>query len=119
LRVKKSLVGVFGVFGLFGLASVLASNGCGSSGDGSGTYASALTSCSTYCDAYIAAACAPAAYPTDGQCKVSLCTPIPTMASAGCYSATKSWYDCRRAQADICGDTGCTNQAAAAVDVCR
>lgn len=115
---RKSLLGLFG---LVGLAAVLATNGCGDSGDSGandGTYVSALTSCSNYCDAYIAAACSPAAYPSDGQCKVSLCTPIPNMASAGCYMATKGWYDCRRAQADICGDAGCNDQAAAALTAC-
>jgi hypothetical protein len=40
------------------------------------------------------------------------------MGSAGCYAATKSWYDCRKAQSDICADTGCANQAAAAMDAC-
>lgn len=111
---RKSLVGLFC---LLGLASGLGTNGCGGSADGGGTYASALASCSDYCEAYFAT-CAPPAYPSDGQCKISLCSPIPSMASADCYAATKSWYDCRKAQADLCGDTGCTAQAAAAQSAC-
>jgi hypothetical protein len=115
-QVGKSLVGIFG---LMGLAAVLAAGGCGdsgNSGDSAGTYASALESCSAYCEAYVAAACTPT-YPTAGQCKISLCSPIPSMASAGCYTATKSWYDCRKAQSDICA-SGCTDQATAAAAAC-
>lgn len=82
-----------------------------------GTYASALGSCTAYCETYFAA-CSPPAYPTDGQCKISLCSPIPSTASADCYSATKRWYDCRKAQADLCGDSGCADQAAAAQSAC-
>ena len=114
---RKSLVGLVG---LLGLAAVLASNGCGDSGgsgDNSGTYATALESCSAFCEAYFAAACSPM-YTADGFCKIDMCSPIPAMASVGCYSATKSWYDCRKAQSDICSATGCTSQAAAAVDAC-
>jgi hypothetical protein len=115
--VRKSFVGFFC---LLGLASGLATNGCGGSGgsaDTGGTYATALGSCSDYCERYFAA-CHPPAYSDDGFCKIDLCSPIPQMASADCYSATKSWYDCRKTQADLCGDTGCTNQAAAAASAC-
>ncbi len=110
----KSLIGMFG---LLGLAAVLATSGCGDSGDSGATYGSAIESCAVYCETYFAA-CAPAAYMTHGQCKIALCSPIPSTASAGCYAATKSWYDCRRAQSDLCGDTGCTAQATAALDAC-
>jgi len=115
--VKKSLVGLVCVLAL---VSGLATQGCGDSGnsaDTGGTYASALESCSQYCETYFAA-CAPPAYATAGQCKISLCSPIPSMASAGCYSATKSWYDCRKAQADLCADAGCAEQASAAQSTC-
>ena len=114
---RKSLVGLFC---LLGLASGLATNGCGSSGDGTasgGTYGSAIESCAEYCETYFAA-CAPPAYPDAGQCKISLCSPIPQMASADCYTATKSWWDCRKTQADLCGDTGCADKAAAAQSAC-
>jgi hypothetical protein len=112
--VKKSLVGILG---LVGLAAVLATNGCGDSGESGGTYSSAIESCSAYCETYFAA-CAPPQYTTHGQCKITLCSPIPSMASAACYAATKTWYDCRKAEADLCGDTGCTAQATAALDAC-
>ncbi len=114
---RKSLLGLFC---LLGLASGLGTNGCGGSGnsaDSGGTYASALASCSDYCEAYFAA-CAPPAYTTNGQCKITLCSPIPSTASVDCYAATKSWYDCRKAQADLCGGTGCTDQAATAEAAC-
>jgi hypothetical protein len=92
--------------------------GCGgSSSDNSGTYGAAIESCAEYCEAYFAA-CAPPAYSTAGQCKISLCSPIPSMASVDCYSATKRWYDCRKTQSDLCADTGCTDQAAAAQSAC-
>ena len=114
---RESLVGLFG---LLGLATGLAANGCGSSGDGGGgaaTYASALESCSAYCEAYFAAACDPS-YTAAGFCKIDKCSPIPSAASAGCYTATKSWYDCLKAQSDICGGTGCTDQEAAVPGAC-
>ena len=57
-------------------------------------------------------------YPTAGQCKIDKCSPIPATASTGCYTATKSWYDCLKAQPDICGATGCTEQAAAVPGAC-
>ena len=113
---RKSLIGLFG---LLGLASGLAASGCGSNGDSgaSGTYASALESCSAYCEAYFATACAPT-YPTAGQCKIDKCSPIPAAASASCYTATKSWYDCLKAQSDICAGSGCTDQGAAVPGAC-
>ena len=114
---RKSLVGLFG---LLGLASGLGASGCGSNGDSGasgGTYASALESCSAYWEAYVAAACAPT-YPTAGQCKIDKCSPIPAAASAGCYTATKSWYDCLQSKSGICGSTGCTDQEAAALAAC-
>ena len=105
-----------GLFGLLGLASGLAANGCGSNGDSGGTYATALESCSAYCEATFAAACAPT-YPTAGQCKIDKCSPIPAAASADCYTATKNWYDCLKAQSDVCGG-GCTDQGAAVPGAC-
>ena len=112
---RKSLVGIFC---LLGPASGLATNGCGSSGAASpATYGAAIEACAEYCETYFAA-CAPPAYSTAGQCKISLCSPIPQMASVDCYAATMSWYDCRKAQTDLCGDTGCTDKAAAAQSAC-
>lgn len=102
---------------LLGLASGLATNGCGSSGAAGNTYGAAIEACAEYCETYFAA-CAPPAYSTAGQCKISLCSPIPQMASADCYAATVSWYDCRKTQTDLCGDTGCTDKAAAAQSAC-
>ena len=111
---RKSLVRLFG---LLGLAAGLATSGCGGSGDTPGTYATALESCSAFCEAYFAAACDPT-LTADGFCKIDMCSPIPSMASVGCYSATKTWYDCRKAQSNICADTGCTSTATAALDAC-
>jgi len=115
--VQKTLIGVLG---LLAATVGLSSSGCGESGSSAGggdSYGAAIESCSAYCETYFAA-CAPPAYSTHGQCKIALCSPIPSMASAGCYAATTSWYDCRRGQSDLCGDTGCTAQAAAALDAC-
>ncbi len=112
---RRSLVELVG---LWALASCLGSSGCGgSAGSSGGTYAAAIASCSDYCEAYFAA-CSPPAYSTSGQCKITLCSPIPTTGSAGCYSATTTWYDCRKAQADLCANTGCTDQGAAAQSAC-
>jgi hypothetical protein len=117
-RVRRT---VAGLFGLVSLVSVLAAAGCGSSRDSAAngsTYGAAIESCSQYCEAYVAKGCSSPAYPNDGQCKISTCSPIPQMASASCYSATSSLYACLKGQSDVCGDGGCTTQATAAVDAC-
>jgi len=112
--VKKSLLGLFGVFGL---VSVLSASGCGSSSGGaSASQADAVASCNAWCDAYIAAACADPLYTSAADCKTTECS--PETASAACYAAVKALYDCEKTQADICGDTGCTNQVGAAISAC-
>jgi hypothetical protein len=111
-RVKKSLLGLFGVAGL---VSVLAASRCSSSGS-SATLAEATASCNAYCDAYIAAACTDSLYTSADECKTTECA--PETGSASCYAAVKAFYDCEKTQADICGDTGCTNQLGAAISAC-
>jgi hypothetical protein len=112
--VKKSLLGLFG---LLGLVSVLATSGCG--GDSNSSTSDAVTSCNAYCDAYFAVtpACADPAFPSAAQCKTDECTPPPGV-TAACTSAAKTYYDCRKAQADLCADTGCDSQLAALATAC-
>ena len=91
----------------------------GSSGGQGGSNANpAIASCNAYCDAYIAAACPTPTYSSASECKSSECGSIPTTATAACYAAVKTFYDCERTQADICGDTGCVNQFTALLGAC-
>ena len=85
--------------------------GCGSSSS-SGNSAATQTSCNAYCTAYLAAACNPSMYPSMAECTAGECTPIMS-APGGCQAALKTYYDCRKAETDICADTGCDSQAAA------
>jgi len=111
--VKKSLVGLFG---LVSLVAGLAVSGCGgSSGANTGP---AIASCNAYCDSYISAACASPIYTTAAECKSGECT-IPSGVKQGCADATKTYYDCRKTQADICADNGCDTQAAALLPACQ
>jgi len=112
--VKRSFVRLFG---LLGLASSLAAAGCGGGGDSPATYGSAIESCSQYCEAYVARSCVPT-YTDDGFCKIDKCSPIPQTAPADCYAATQSLWVCLKAQSDICTNTGCANQEAAALAAC-
>ena len=107
-----------GVFGVLGLVAALATVGCGGS-DGDNGHAATLTSCNAYCDMYGAAACGASGLFTDAaDCKTSECQPIPAAAPSGCQSALKTYYDCRKTQADICADDGCDAQATAFFTAC-
>jgi hypothetical protein len=84
--------------------------GCGSS---SGVDSSAaIASCNGYCDAYIGAACSSSTYTSVAMCKTEECGHLAT-APAACQAPLKTFYDCEKTQADICGDTGCRNELAA------
>ena len=112
---KRSLCGLVG---LVGLVSLLATSGCGSSSSSGGTLADATASCNAWCDAYGAAACPTPLYVDAAECKSMECTSTGTE-TAACYAAVKTLYDCLKAQADICSDTGCASQAAAAINACQ
>ena len=92
------------------LASLIgAAAGCGSSGAPTGDPQATLASCNDWCDAYIAAAGAVATYQTLDECKMTECAALP-LQPAICQTKLKTYYDCQKAQSDICGDTGCTDQ---------
>ena len=104
-------------WGLLGLVLSFVLVGCGSSG-GNGS-AETQASCNAYCTAYIAAACASPIYATAAECNTNECAQIPASAPAKCQMALKTYYDCRKAQADICGDAGCDPQATAYISACQ
>jgi hypothetical protein len=70
---------------------------CGSDDDGGGDGAKA--SCNAYCDATVAKGCADAA-----DCKTFECENIDK-ATGACATEMKRYYDCMKAQTDVCGDT--------------
>jgi hypothetical protein len=80
----------------------LALLGCDTDGDPAATQAS----CTAFCTAYIAAACTPPAYRSLSECQTNECDHAAA-APASCQNAIKSYYDCRKTQADICGNTTC------------
>jgi|SRR5690242_10104223 hypothetical protein len=98
--------------GVLGLVLSLAVLGCENTSTGDS--ADTQTSCNAWCTAVIAAACAtpPGMYTDVSTCKTQECEPLRG-ASASCQTALKKYYDCERAQSDICADSGCTNEFAA------
>jgi len=96
---------------VLGLVLSFAVLGCGSS---TGNSADTQTACNDYCAAVVAAACAtpPGGYTDVSACMSTECMPLRG-ASASCQTALKRYYDCERAQSDICADSGCTNEFAA------
>lgn len=88
----------FGVVAL--LFSVFAIVGCSSDSDSSGGGAG-LASCNAYCDAAVAASC-----PDSASCKVDECADLEK-ATGACDAAFKTYYDCLKAQANVCSQ-GCT-----------
>src|SRR5262245_22389981 len=104
---KRSRCGALGLF----VWSVLVLAGCGSDGS-SGNSAAVQTACNGYCDTYAAASCSAPVYASAAECKTGECAPL-TSAPAGCHAALKTYYDCRKAQSDICADEGCVNEFAA------
>ncbi len=93
--------------GVLGLVISFAAIGCGSdSGGGSGNSAATLAACNAYCDAYIAKACTNPFYSSVAECQSLDCGVISNVPSQ-CQASLKAYYDCRKNQADLCGDTGC------------
>ena len=96
----------FGMVALLLAASSMAA--CGSDDDGNGGGgAEAKTACNAYCDAAIAKACSDS---TD--CKDFECGDLEK-ATGTCATEFKKYYDCMKAQTDVCGQT------CAAVDVTK
>jgi len=83
--------------------------GCGSSGAPTGNPQLTLSSCEAWCDAYVAAACATPLYKDVDTCKAMECADLPKQ-PAICQTKINMYYECQQAQADICGDMGCTTE---------
>ena len=99
----------------FGFLVSMTLLGCGSSGGSStsnGDPAATKLSCMEYCIEYIAGSCPTPVYTTMTECGMNECDPLAA-APAGCQTALKTYYDCRKAEADICDDVGCDSQFAA------
>jgi hypothetical protein len=87
----------FGIVALLLAASSMVA--CGSDDDSGGGGDAAKTSCNAYCDAAVAKACTGS---TD--CKEFECTDLEKSAGA-CATEFKRYYDCLKAQPDVCGQT--------------
>ncbi|HKO49476.1 MAG TPA: hypothetical protein VJV79_17225 [Polyangiaceae bacterium] len=87
----------FGVVAL--LLAVSSAVGCSSDSESGG--GAALTSCNAYCDAAIAKSCTDSA-----DCKADECADLDK-AMGACDTAFKTYYDCLKAQSDVCANT-CT-----------
>ena len=87
------------------LVALLFSSGCDDSNNGDP--AASQASCNAYCDAYLAATCPD--YPTVEECKATECDDIPVQ-PAICQTKLKTYYDCQKAQADICGFDECSTE---------
>jgi len=72
---------------------------CGSDDDGGGDGAAALASCNAYCDAKVAKNC-----DFSAECKTDECTDTDK-ATGPCATEFKRYYDCMKAQPDVCADT--------------
>ena len=72
---------------------------CGSDDESSGSGAEAKTSCNAYCDAAIAKPCA-----DSEDCKEFECAELEK-ATGACATEFKKYYDCMKAQTDVCGQT--------------
>lgn len=108
-RVNRSSSRLSTFFGLLLASLVAASAGCGSSGGPTGDPQATLASCNAWCDAYIPAACAAPIYTALDACKMTECSDLPRQ-PAICQTKIKTYYDCRKAQADLCGDMACTDE---------
>ena len=93
---KRNWIGVMAL-----LLAVAGMVGCSSDSDAGGGASQA--SCNAYCDAKVAASCADAA-----DCKADECTDLDK-ATGACDTAMKAYYDCLKAQSNVCSDTNtCT-----------
>lgn len=99
--------------GILALASSVsfATLGCGGGGGG-GDSSGSVAACNSYCDAYIAKACADPLYATAAECKTSECGGL-SAAPSKCQNAIKTYYECEKAQSNLCDDAGCPTQFAA------
>jgi hypothetical protein len=93
---KHKWIGIVAL--VFAASSALA---CSSSDDSSGGGGAAKSSCNDYCDATVAANCA-----DSSDCKSFECDGLDK-ATGACATAMKTYYDCMKAQTDVCGQT-CT-----------
>jgi hypothetical protein len=85
--------------------AVLVSSGCSDSNNGDP--AASQDACHAYCDAYLGAMCPD--YATVGECKDIECGDIPVQ-PAICQTKIKTYYDCQKAQADLCGFDECHDE---------
>ena len=89
----------FGVVALLLAASSMV--GCGSDDDsGGGGGDAAKASCNAYCDATVAKAC-----PDSADCKSFECVDVEKAPAGACATEMKRYYDCMKAQPDVCGQT--------------
>jgi hypothetical protein len=91
----------FGIMVL--LWAVSSAVGCSSDPESSSGGAS-LTACNAYCDAAGAAKCTD--YADAAECKADECDGLG-QAPAACDTAMKTYYDCLKAQPNVC-DSTCT-----------
>jgi len=89
----------FGIVALLLAASNMAA--CGNDDEG-GSGADAVKACNAYCDATIAKPC-----PDSADCKEFECEGGLESAKGPCATEMKRYYDCMKAQADVCGQA-CT-----------
>lgn len=82
---------------LIGASCIVA---CGSDDEASGS--DAVASCNAYCDATVKANCTDAS-----DCKQFECQGGLESAKGACATEMKRYYDCMKAQADVCMQ-GCT-----------
>jgi hypothetical protein len=84
--------------------------------DGSGaTGSAALSSCNAFCDAAGTASCPD--YTDAAECKSFECDGLDQTPAGACADAIKAYYDCLKAQPDVCM-TGCSTEADAYLTAC-
>lgn len=94
----------------------LTASGCGSDGGGgttTGSLEATKASCNAYCTALIAKNCADPMYVSMAECLDVDCGPVSDVPTK-CQAKLQAYYDCRKGQADLCGDTGCGAELTAA-----
>jgi len=69
---------------------------CGSDSESTGSGGAGLAACNAYCDAVIAKGC-----PGAADCKADECEGLDK-APGACDTAFKTYYDCQKAQTDVC-----------------
>jgi hypothetical protein len=96
---------------VMGLGLAVTAAGCGSDGGGGGggTVAATTASCNAYCTAYIAKACTDPMYTSAAECMTEDCGVIAGVPDR-CQGKLQAYYDCRKGQADLCGDTACGSE---------